>query len=85
MIQASSWIIDGLPAGLAFREGKASENFGDMSPFLLHTVKRDSSAKAYNFIQTDEQKKIHDSLYNKDPTENPTNIYNKNDIKVNTN
>lgn len=44
VIQASSWIVNGLPAGLAFREGKAGENFGDMSPFLLHTVKRDSKS-----------------------------------------
>lgn len=38
VIQTSSWVIDGMPAGLAFREGKAGDNFGDLSPFLLHTV-----------------------------------------------
>lgn len=49
VIQASSWIIDGMPAGLAFREGKAGENFGDLSPFLLHTVKRDPAKAIYDF------------------------------------
>ena len=34
-IQLSSWVIDGLPAGLAFREGKSGENFGDDNPFLF--------------------------------------------------
>ena len=43
VIQASSWIIDGMPAGLAFREGKAGDNFGEMSPFLVHTVKNDET------------------------------------------
>ena len=42
VIQASSWIVDGMPAGLAFREGKAGDNFADTSPFLLHTVKKDA-------------------------------------------
>ena len=39
VIQASSWVIDGMPAGLAFREGKKGENFADSSPFLPHYVK----------------------------------------------
>ena len=41
VIQASSWVIHGMPAGLSFREGKAGDNFGDLSPFLVHTVSRD--------------------------------------------
>lgn len=38
IIQTSSWVINGWPAGLAFREAKANETFGDGNPFLLHTV-----------------------------------------------
>jgi len=41
-IQASSW-VNGMPAGIMFREGKKGANFGDDNPFLLHTVKRRGS------------------------------------------
>lgn len=37
-IQASSWVIKGMPAGINFREGKKGANFGDDNPFLLHQV-----------------------------------------------
>jgi hypothetical protein len=46
-----------MPAGLAFREGKAGENFGDLSPFLLHTIKRNSAqSNKYYFEFTEKQK-----------------------------
>ena len=64
-----------MPAGLAFREGKAGENFGDMSPFLLHTVKHNKSISAYNFDQTDEMKIIRDGLYKKESADDPLAVY----------
>ena len=39
IIQTSAWVINGMPAGLAFREGKAGTFFEDMNPFLPHVVK----------------------------------------------
>lgn len=39
VIQVSSWVINGEPAGLAFREGKAGTDFYDSSPFAPHVVK----------------------------------------------
>lgn len=74
-----------MPAGLAFREGKAGENFGDLSPFLLHTVKRDATSKPYNFDQTSAMKTIRDQLYNKEQADDPTAVYAKNEIRVNMN
>jgi hypothetical protein len=82
VIQASSWVIDGMPAGLAFREGKAGENFGDLSPFLLHTVRRDPAHSTYSFDQTAEMKILRDDLYKKDSVDDPTAVYTKNKIKV---
>lgn len=38
IIQAGSWIINGLPAGLSFREGKAGTFFEDLNPYLPHIV-----------------------------------------------
>ena len=66
MIQASSWVIDGMPAGLAFREGKLGENFGDTSPFLLHTIKKDKNIGAYNFNMNTKMKKLREEIYGKD-------------------
>ena len=40
IIQTSAWIINGMPAGLAFREGKAGKHFEDANPFLPHIVKK---------------------------------------------
>jgi hypothetical protein len=42
-----SWVIGGIPAGLAFREGKEYEHFTESNPFLLHTVR---GRNANNFI-----------------------------------
>ena len=39
VIQTSSWVVNGMPAGLAFREGKEGMFFEDMNPFLPHVVK----------------------------------------------
>ena len=47
VIQTSSWIIGGMPIMLAFREGKEGENFGDMSPFLQHTIIKQYNTRAY--------------------------------------
>lgn len=52
IIQASSWVIDGFPAGLMFREYKANENFNDQSPFLLHTVSKGTGKQPINFKMT---------------------------------
>lgn len=41
-----------MPAGLAFREVKQGENFGDTAPFLLHTVKKTLGIGNYNFKLT---------------------------------
>lgn len=74
-----------MPAGLAFREGKAGENFGDLSPFLLHTVKADYTQSIYNFDFTLDQKSIRDQIYKKDISDNPTSVYNKNGIIISLN
>ena len=41
VIQTSSWVINGLPAGINFREGLEGTDFSDMNPFLPHVVKYD--------------------------------------------
>jgi len=53
-----------MPAGLAFREGKAGTGFEDSNPFLIHTVK---SGSKDNFIFNTTQKHIEwrESLYSK--------------------
>jgi glutathionylspermidine synthase len=42
VIQTSVWIIGGVPAGLAFREGKNATKFADANPYLLHLVKKEN-------------------------------------------
>lgn len=39
VLQVSSWVINGNPAGLALREGKAGTDFYDSSPFANHVIK----------------------------------------------
>lgn len=53
-----------------------------MSPFLLHTVKKDSKSNQLTFKLTSEMKGIHDKLYNKNPTEDQTLIYKLNGINA---
>ena len=38
-----------MPAGLAFREGKQGDNFSNLSPFLLHVIKKEPKVGAYQF------------------------------------
>ena len=84
VIQASSWVIDGMPAGLAFREGKKGENFGDISPFLLHTVEQESNIGPYKFKMNNQMQKLRQEIYGKDAEsyKDPSIIYDKNDIKI---
>lgn len=51
VIQTSAWVVAGMPAGLAFREGKAGTDFEDGSPFLLHVLK-DEPTLDLNFEMT---------------------------------
>jgi len=39
VIQTSTWVIGGQPAGIIFREGKAGTNFEDRNPVVPHIVK----------------------------------------------
>jgi len=52
-----------MPAGLSFREGKASTFFEDANPFLPHIV---TSTKGFNldFQITDRHKMLRHNLYN---------------------
>ena len=48
-----------MPAGLAFREGKAGTFFEDMNPYLVHTVRgKTLQDTGFEFRLTDEQKAI---------------------------
>jgi len=51
IIQTGSWIINGMPAGIIFREGAIGKHFEDSNPFLLHTV-RGRKAATFNFRMT---------------------------------
>ena len=64
-----------MPAGLAFREGKAGDNFGDLNPFLLHTVKRAATSPNYDFKLTEKMKTIRDELYGKSSYGTPLSVY----------
>jgi len=63
-----------MPAGLAFREGKAGTFFEDMNPYLVHTVK-DKEAGAFAFKYNSNQERIRKSLY--DDKIFGSNIYSK--------
>lgn len=56
VIQTSSWVIQGVPAGINFREGKEGTDFMDTSPFLPHFVDPDRSGYDRNlkFTHTSE-------------------------------
>lgn len=72
-----------MPAGLAFREGKEGENFGDVSPFLLHTVVKDSSVGKYMFEENYAIEAIRNALYKHfDGGSNPYGIYSKNSLNI---
>ena len=47
-----------MPAGLAFREGKAGTFFEDMNPYLVHTVRGKEIETGFEFRLTDEQMTI---------------------------
>lgn len=64
VIQTSSWVIKGMPAGLAFREGVAGTFFEDASPYLVHSV-RESQGKALDFELTPNQNNLRNQLYGK--------------------
>lgn len=49
IIQTSSWMVRGMPAGLAFREGKIGHHFEDSNPFLLHSVKNQPDYSTFTF------------------------------------
>lgn len=76
-IQASGWVINGMPAGISFREGKLGSNFGDDSPFLLHEVKKQSGA-SYRFQRTSRQASLRSKLYGSDNSY--LSIYSKNQV-----
>ena len=84
VIQASSWVIYGMPVGLAFREGKAGDNFGDLSPFLVHNVrKNDSSPITYKFEQTLREYEKRKRLYSNDYDNFVKNeLYSQNEVAV---
>ena len=65
VIQASSWVIDGMPAGLAFREGKQGQRFGGRTPFLLHTVEKQADIGPYKFKMNSQMKKLRQEIYGK--------------------
>jgi hypothetical protein len=44
-------MVSGLPAALAFREGKWKTKFEDASPFLLHVIPKER-IKTFNFEYT---------------------------------
>ena len=68
-----------MPAGLSFREGKAGDNFGDLSPFLVHTVSRDSGKPLiYDFRQTTQEFNIRQRLYGANHHEKLGKLYQKN-------
>ena len=69
-----------MPAGLAFREGKKGDNFGDTAPFLLHTVKK-GMIYTYDFKMTSEMQAWRKSLY-MTQSYNPDQIYSKNGISI---
>ena len=52
-----------MPAGLAFREGKAGTFFEDMNPYLVHTVRGKEIETGFEFRLTDEQMTIRKRLY----------------------
>jgi len=62
VIQTGSWIINGMPAGIIFREGKAGKHFEDGNPFLLHTV-RGKNAGTFKFRMTKEQQRLRNRFY----------------------
>lgn len=62
IIQTSSWIVGGMPAGIIFRDGIEGEHFEDSNPFLLHTV-RGKTAEPFNFKLSKTQKKLRDKIY----------------------
>ena len=73
-----------MPAGLAFREGKAGDNFGDLSPFLLHTIRRTNEANnIYDFKMDQEMKNLRDQLYGVNQVDDPSTIYKKNNLYIN--
>lgn len=62
IIQTGSWVINGMPAGLGFREGKAGTFFEDMNPFLPHVVKG-RGAPPLEFKVTSKQRDLRRRLY----------------------
>lgn len=63
IIQTGSWIINGMPAGLIFREGKNGTHFTDYDPFLLHTV-NGGRMNTLEFRLNQKQRDIRAKLYN---------------------
>jgi len=57
IIQTGSWIVNGMPAGLMFRETKKDQHFSDYDPFLLHTV-RGHYMKPLEFKLNEHQKSL---------------------------
>jgi len=68
VIQTSTWVVGGQPAGIIFREGKAGTNFEDRNPVVPHIVKG-SKAMPFWLKQSVEQRKLRYLIYgNQDVT-----------------
>lgn len=78
VIQASSWVIHGMPVGLSFRENIEGDTFVDFSPFLPHHVKGKGGA-TFEFKTFDDVEDIRRELYK---SFNPSSLYEKNSMKV---
>jgi len=74
IIQTSSWVINGMPAGIIFREGISPKPFEDSNPFLLHTV-RGAQPSTFQFKMNKNQQKIRQNIYSQ--YNNKNNIYGK--------
>ena len=70
VIQTSSWVVKGLPAGINFREGKEGTDFADKNPFLPHKIVKmrpdENDHYEYRFLLNLEQLKIRLELYKHD-------------------
>jgi len=64
-ILTCSWVVSGMPAGLIFREGKATEHIADANPLLPHIVYKTNSNYKLKLKSSIKQKALRDKIYSK--------------------
>lgn len=84
VIQTSSWVVKGVPAGINFREGLKGTDFTDINPFLPHKIENSKDEYSYNFKLSRQQYELRKKLYGAEENLPYESFYRSNERITNT-